>query len=75
MDEAAAIGFKFSVFDNAFRIDFDLQAHHIAAGGSPHHTGADILFVLIERAHIAGMLVVIHHFVTVLHLSYPLSDF
>ena len=40
-------------------IDLDLQLHYITAGGSPHETRADGGIVLIERADVAGIVVVV----------------
>ena len=49
------------------RIHLDLQLHHVAALRSAHQPGADLVRVLVQRAHIARMLVVIEYLFAVCH--------
>ena len=48
-------------------VDLDLQFHHVATGGRAHHTGAHGVVAFFERADIAGVFVMINHFVAVCH--------
>jgi hypothetical protein len=41
------------------------QLHHVAAGGRPHHAGADVLIPLRERADVARVLVVFDDFLRI----------
>ena len=61
---AAAEGLELGVFDHAgFRVHLHLQLHHVAAFGRAHHAGADVGIALVERADVAGIIVMIQNFV------------
>lgn len=50
----AAVSFEFRIFDDAFIVHFDLQAHHVAAGGRADHAGVDGLVVLSKVPTLRG---------------------
>src|SRR5256885_416404 len=67
----AAVGLETRILDDTgFGIDLDLQLHHVAAGRSADHAGAHRFVVLVERAHVAGIFVVVYHFVGISHDVY-----
>lgn len=39
----------------------DLQLHDVATGGSTHEARANARVALVHAAHVAGLLVVVHH--------------
>ena len=72
---AAAVGLELRVLNDTFVVDLDLKTHHVAAGGSTHHTGADRFVVLVERADVSRIFVVIHQFFAVGHFPVLNANF
>ena len=50
------------------RIHLDLQLHHVAARRRPDHAGTDRVVALVERTHVARVLIVLDHFFAVCHV-------
>src|SRR5215469_6623254 len=71
---AAAEGLELGVFDHAvFRIDLELQLHHIAAFRRTNDSRADVLLAPGEAADVARISVVIDDFFRVSHDNSPQS--
>ena len=56
-----------SVLDVTGDVDLDLELHHVPALGSADDAGSDILGLLVQRADVAGVVVVVDDLVAVCH--------
>ena len=64
---AAAEGLELRVLYYSFLADPELELHDIAALLSTHDPGPDRVVALVHAPHVAGILVVVDHFITVGH--------
>ena len=65
---ATAVGFEFSIFNNAVIVNLNLQTHYVAASWSANHSGSNIVVLGIEYSNIARVLVVIKYLFAISHI-------